>query len=381
MSDITTPATTNGAGVNSTFADNASAAYDAAANHPLTQNVKETIANGPVAENVKDQTLKTQSEFSNLAASRTTPSTPAATGQQLTHYHSFFSSLLSWDNPRASGIAFASIVLFIFGARYLNLLRYAFRLSYIVLAITVSAELAGKALFASGFTSQIRPKKYYILPKETLDSMIGDVHELINFFVIEAQRIVFAENIWASAAACVASFLSYFLIKLVPFWGFSLIATSVLFLTPLAYKTNKDLIDHQLEHVSVIVNQQTEQVKSLASHHAAVAANTTKQYVGDYSAKAQEIIGGRARSQSPVATKAAPGTESAVPMKEVKEVKEEKIAPEVLSVPLYKSTDFPDAPQEPFVKSTPIANEFITAPSIQDTASTLRNEDEPVPAL
>lgn len=55
---------------------------------------------GPVAQNVKDQHAKTTAEFSNLAASRQTPADPAATGQPLTHYHSFFSELLSWNNPR-----------------------------------------------------------------------------------------------------------------------------------------------------------------------------------------------------------------------------------------------------------------------------------------
>lgn len=57
---------------------------------------------GPVAQNVKDQTAKTGAEFNNLAASRQTPANPAATGQPLTHYHSFFSELLSWNNPRTS---------------------------------------------------------------------------------------------------------------------------------------------------------------------------------------------------------------------------------------------------------------------------------------
>ena len=155
---------------------------------------------GPVAENIKDQHAKTTSEFSNLAASRTTPTTPAATGQQLTHYHSFFSSLLSWNNPRASGIAYLSIVLFIFAARYLDVLRYAMKLTWVTLAITVAAEVTGKALFSTGFTSQIRPKKYYTVSKTTLDSVMGDVTELINFFVIESQRIVFAENVFASGA-------------------------------------------------------------------------------------------------------------------------------------------------------------------------------------
>lgn len=53
-----------------------------------------------MAQNIRDETAKTSTEFGILAASRRTPATPAATGQPLTHYHSFFSELLSWKNPR-----------------------------------------------------------------------------------------------------------------------------------------------------------------------------------------------------------------------------------------------------------------------------------------
>lgn len=46
---------------------------------------------GPVVQNVKE---------TKLAASRQTANTPAGTRQPLTHYHSLFSELLSWNNPR-----------------------------------------------------------------------------------------------------------------------------------------------------------------------------------------------------------------------------------------------------------------------------------------
>ncbi|PQE29033.1 hypothetical protein CJF30_00004087 [Rutstroemia sp. NJR-2017a BBW] len=307
-----------------TVYDNAAAAVNAVQNHPLTQ----SVTNGPVAENVRNQQAKTQAEFNNLAASRTTPSQPAATGQQLTHYHSFFSSLLAWDNPRASGIAYASIITFIFAARYLDILRYSFKVTYMTLFVTVAAEGLGKLLFSRGLTSQFRPRKYYTVSKDTLDALLGDVHELINFFVIESQRILFAENVFASLAAFFGSFLSYYLIKVVPFWGLTLIATSVLFISPLVYKTNKEFIDHHLTNASNIVNQQTKQVKELASHHATRAAETTKQYAGEYASKAQEMIGhARSRSGSPVDTRTSPKTNG---------VKEE---------------DFPEAPKDAFKSS------------------------------
>ncbi|OBT41429.1 hypothetical protein VE00_08055 [Pseudogymnoascus sp. WSF 3629] len=268
------------------------------ASNTTAKNVKETLAQGPVAENVKAEATKTTAELSALSTSRQTPSTRTATGQPLTHYHSFFGSLFSWENPRASALAYAATVVFIFAARYLDLLRYGLKLTWMALGVTVAAEVAGRALFNAGFTSQIRPRKYYTVPKATLDSMTGDLDELINFFVIESQRLLFAENVLASGAALFSAFISYHLVKIVPLWGLALIGTSVLFLGPLIYTTNKALIDGQIEQLSQIVNAQTTQVRQMASQHASNAAATTKMYVGDYSAKAQEIIG-RARSSSP----------------------------------------------------------------------------------
>jgi hypothetical protein len=60
---------------------------------------------------------------------------------------------------------------------------------------TASAEIVGKLVFHNGLTSQIRPKRYYTIPKDTLELVLDDVQELINFFVIEFQRVLFAENV------------------------------------------------------------------------------------------------------------------------------------------------------------------------------------------
>lgn len=84
-----------------TSTTDAQSAANTIQNHPATQSVKDTLNNGPVADMAKDQHAKTTSEFSNLANSRTTPDQSAATGQPLTHYHSFFYNLLSvsYDLP------------------------------------------------------------------------------------------------------------------------------------------------------------------------------------------------------------------------------------------------------------------------------------------
>ncbi|KAI2618814.1 Reticulon-domain-containing protein [Hypoxylon sp. NC1633] len=324
MADSASDPTANGNSVDS-LKGNAQAAYS-------------QIASGPVAQNVKDQSAKTTAEFSNLANSRQTPSQPAATGQPLTHYHSFFSELLSWNNPRASSIAYASVVSLIFVARYLDVVRYTFKLTWMALGVTVLAEIAGKTILGNGLATQLRPRKYYTVPRETLDSLIGDVHELINFFVIESQRILFAENVSASAVAAIGAFLSYYLVKIVPYWGLALIATTLLFFVPLVYTTNQELIDHQLKQASDVFNTQTEQLRQVASRHTSQATEITKQYMGDYTAKAQQMIRGRSTSPEAVHKSAHQSN--------------------------LKESDFPQAPAGDFKSEVPIKSEeepLITA--------------------
>ncbi|KAH9864366.1 hypothetical protein J1614_010300 [Plenodomus biglobosus] len=286
----------------------ASHAMSAANNHPAVQNAKETVMNGempdmathtrnnvlnpagPVAQSVQAEGAKTRDEFADLANSKQIPEYKAATGQNLTHYHSMFYRLLSWKNPRATGIAFATTVIIIFASRYLNLIRYIFKASYLVLGATATAEVVGQLAIGRGLTSQFRPRQYFTIPKASLERMTDDVEQLINFFVIESQRVVFAENVYVTIAAFFTSLISYFLIKFVPLWGLTLIGTVITFLGPLVYIKNKEVIDAQLEKGYNVANQQAKQVKDLAAQHTGNAVKTVQGYTQQATAKAQETV-------------------------------------------------------------------------------------------
>ncbi|KAF2675485.1 hypothetical protein BT63DRAFT_39355 [Microthyrium microscopicum] len=264
---------------------------DTVANHPVTQQATDAVVNGPVGQAVSSEKAKTSAEFQDLADSRKTPSQPAATGQPLTHYHSLIYRLLSWKNPRATGITFATIVSLIFVSRYVDIMRYTFRALYTVLGGAAAVEVVSKQLLGNGFATQMRPKKYYTIRKESLERFLDDVEQMINFVVIEFQRIIFVENVWATAAAFLSSFASYWLIKWLPLWGLTLLSTIVTFLAPLVYVSNKELIDGHLNHASNLITEQTSQLRDLASQHTSQATETVKSYAGEYSQKAQEMIG------------------------------------------------------------------------------------------
>lgn len=323
------------AGLAEATKNSAASAYDSAANTQLAQD----LANGPAAQSVKNQAAATSNEFSDLASSRKAPEHRAANDTPLTHYHSFFFNLLSWKNPRATGITFVSFIAFIFACRYLPIVRLTLKGTWTILGIVTLAEAAAKFTIGSSVAGQVRPRRYYKIPKETLEATLDDVEQLINFFVIEAQRIVFAENIPNTAVAFTASFLSYYLIKLLPAWGFALFATSVTFLIPLIYTSNKELIDAQYEHVSNIAVKQTQQFRDLTAEHTSKAAETVKAYTGEYASVASEYIG-KSRQKIPSVA----GTTNGTTKSGVNE------------------TDFPRAPNSGFASSAEPPMPEFTAP-------------------
>lgn len=149
----------------------------------------------------------------------------------------------------------------------------------------------------------------------------------------------------ADQQAFASAFTAYWLVKWLPLWGFSLIAVSCAYLGPLVYINNRELIDSHIANAQAVVNDQAHQLKGIAGEHTANATGMMKQYVDDYSAKAQEYMG---RSPSPKATKARDHAHAAP-----------KPVPAASNI---KTSDFPDAPKvEPIATATAPPAEQHTA--------------------
>lgn len=134
----------------------------------------------------------------------------------------------------------------------------------------------------------------------------------------------------------VSAFLSYWLVKVVPYWGLALLSTTLLFTVPLIYTTNQELIDHHIKNAQDIISAQTEQLRQIAGTHTAKATEVTKQYVGDYTTKAQQLLKGRQASSAQ--------TSAPTPVQSESE-----------PISTVKDTDFPAAPKEDIRAAEPVA--------------------------
>lgn len=71
----------------------------------------------------------------------------------------------------------------------------------------------------------------------------------------------------------------------------ALLATSVIFLGPLIYVLNKELIDENLEYAGKVVNDQAQQVRDMAGQHAGKGFESVKSYAGEYAGAASDLLG------------------------------------------------------------------------------------------
>ena len=148
-----------------------------------------------------------------------------------------------------------------------------------------------------------------------------------------------------------AAFLSYYLVKVVPYWGLAVIGTTVVFFAPLVYTSNQELIDTQLKQAGDLVNSQTAQLRSAAQKHTEQATHLTQQYLGDYTAKAQSLIHGvghKGEQPKPKTSRQTAG---------------------------LKTTDFPVAPTEDFKFEPKIDVPPVSLPELSKTKTT---EAEPL---
>jgi hypothetical protein len=141
--------------------------------------------------------------------------------------------------------------------------------------------------------TQVRPHKYYTIPRENLEMFFAEVHEFLNFVVLEFQRILFVENLGVTILAFVSSLVGYFLVKFMPIWGLLLLADVSLFTLPLAYLQNQELIDHHVKRASAAANDQIQNARGLAEKHTNEYSTKARASIGDLTGKLSGVYQNR----------------------------------------------------------------------------------------
>jgi len=134
----------------------------------------------------------------------------------------------------------------------------------------------------------------------------------------------------------------------------ALITTSVIYLAPLIYLQNKEVIDRNLEQAGNVLSSQAKQAKDLTAQQTSKGFESLKQYTGDAAAKTQELVGS-ARQKIPLPAQFQSGTTQSSNTQSNNMQSNNNLSGSANGV---RESDFPSAPRNNGLG----ANDFPSAP-------------------
>ncbi|KAH7185116.1 Reticulon-domain-containing protein [Fusarium flagelliforme] len=140
---------------------------------------------------------------------------------------------ISWEDPaRTIGSYFAALG-FLLAVHHLHLTQLALKTSAIGLGVMSLAEFAGRSFGPNNFVSRMRPKQYKTVPESTLNATLKDVHDLTQYAVVQAQKVIFAEDLEKTFAGFAITTSLYFLVQFMTPFGIAILALTTVYIIPL----------------------------------------------------------------------------------------------------------------------------------------------------
>ncbi|KAK1715212.1 Reticulon-domain-containing protein [Colletotrichum lupini] len=200
--------------------------------------------------------------------------------QVLAQQDSFY-KYINWEDPlRTLGVYIGTLSI-LFGAHYLPLTQLALKAAVTTLGAVSAAEYASRSFSSDSLSTRLRPRQYRRVPESTLNNTLRDVHDFIQYAVVEAQRIIYGEDLGRTFGAFVGLASAYALIKVLsPFW-LAVVGVTAIFVAPLAASPQ----GRQIAHDATV---QAQNVANVTAQKGAELARDGQAKTTELSSKAQQ---------------------------------------------------------------------------------------------
>jgi cell division septum initiation protein DivIVA len=202
---------------------------------------------------------------------------------------------ISWEDPARTMTSYASVMAALFAVHYLPLTKTGLKIGATALGVAAAAEYGHRVFTPNTVMSRLRPKQYRTIPEPVLNDTLKDVHDLLQFLVVEAQRIVYAEKLDRTVAAFVGFTSLYWLVKILSPFALTLFTVTAIYATPLIMSPRgRQAMEEAKVQAVQLGNNAIETSQSLAADGRVKAA--------ELSSKAQETAAGLTQSASQTAS-------------------------------------------------------------------------------
>ncbi|KAJ4128158.1 hypothetical protein NW768_008443 [Fusarium equiseti] len=188
---------------------------------------------------------------------------------------------ISWEDPaRTIGSYFAALG-FLLAVHHLHLTQLALKTSAIGLGVMSLAEFAGRSFGPNNFVSRMRPRQYKTVPESTLNATLKDVHDLTQYAVVQAQKVIFAEDLEKTFAAFMITTSLYFLVQFMTPFGIAILALTTVYIIPLVTSPR----GRDIAHDGMV---RAQEISTAAVDQASTMAQDSKVAMSNMASRAQE---------------------------------------------------------------------------------------------
>ncbi|KAH7146146.1 Reticulon-domain-containing protein [Dactylonectria macrodidyma] len=140
---------------------------------------------------------------------------------------------ISWEDPVRTLGSYIGALSILFGLHYLPLTRLALKAVTTILGVISVTEFASRIFGPNTFLARLRPKQYQKVPESTLNATLKDIHDFVQYSVVQVQRIVYGEDLDKTFAAFLSFTALYWLIKVLAPFGLAVLGLTSLYIAPL----------------------------------------------------------------------------------------------------------------------------------------------------
>jgi ABC-type multidrug transport system fused ATPase/permease subunit len=176
-------------------------------------------------------------------------------------------SLIYWENPRDSGIAFGSVLVCLLAVRYISLISVMGNLALALVTATMSFRIYKSVLAAVNKTSEGHPYKQYLeydvnLPSDKVAEMTDSLLTRLNNTLTRLKTVFLVEDIIESIKFAVVMYFLTYIGALVNGLTLVILVWVSLFSIPRVYRDNQKQIDEAILPLKTKLSDLQSKVKS-----------------------------------------------------------------------------------------------------------------------
>jgi len=143
-------------------------------------------------------------------------------------------------------------------------------------------EFTNRHFSPNTFLSRLRPRQYKKVPESTLNAILKNIHDLIQYAVVQVQKIIFGQELYKTFSAFLSFTTLYWLINIVPTFSLAVLCLTLLYIAPLLTSPR----GREVAHDAMV---HAEQLPTAAALNGKALVQNGKAQAGELSSKGRKL--------------------------------------------------------------------------------------------